>query len=159
MCATLTRSHVLALHILRATHVYTAEGIEDCRKMCGGHGYLMASGIPELLGDYMQNPTVEGENTMLTQQVVGILLKALQGGKGIAAVGGDRQYLSEWKGGSKCAATQESDMLKLTVLHAAYRSVGAISCDLVRTCATSQCHLCKKQAVIYTSFRHRIHAA
>lgn len=47
----------------------TAAGIEDCRKACGGHGYLQSSGLPEHLGNYLQMCTVEGENHMLTQQV------------------------------------------------------------------------------------------
>eukprot|EP00904_Undaria_pinnatifida_P002062 jgi/Undpi1/11857/HiC_scaffold_4.g01556.m1 len=47
----------------------TAAGIEDCRKACGGHGFLQSSGIPEHLGTYLQACTVEGENHMLTQQV------------------------------------------------------------------------------------------
>lgn len=47
----------------------TAAGIEDCRKACGGHGFLQSSGIPEHLGAYLQSCTVEGENHMLTQQV------------------------------------------------------------------------------------------
>lgn len=52
-----------------------ADGIEDCRKACGGHGYLQASGLPEILQSYLQNPTVEGDNYMLPQQTVRILLK------------------------------------------------------------------------------------
>ena len=55
-----------------------ADGIEDCRKACGGHGYLVASGFPELLTTYLQNPTVEGDNYMLPQQVCKILLKLLK---------------------------------------------------------------------------------
>lgn len=47
-----------------------AEGMEDCRKGCGGHGYLQSSGLPELIGTYLQECTVEGENHMLTQQVL-----------------------------------------------------------------------------------------
>jgi acyl-CoA oxidase len=47
---------ILSVH--DATTTTTAEGIEDCRKCCGGHGYLAASGLPELLGDYLQNCTV-----------------------------------------------------------------------------------------------------
>lgn len=47
----------------------TAAGIEDCRKACGGHGFLESSGLPEFLGSYLQSCTVEGENHMLTQQV------------------------------------------------------------------------------------------
>jgi hypothetical protein len=29
-----------------------AEGIEDLRKCCGGHGYVMSSGIAALEADY-----------------------------------------------------------------------------------------------------------
>jgi acyl-CoA oxidase len=55
-----------------------ADGIEECRKACGGHGFLVASGLPELLGTYLQNPTVEGDNHMLPQQTVRVLLKLVQ---------------------------------------------------------------------------------
>lgn len=61
----------------------TADGIEDCRKACGGHGYLVASGLVELCNTYLQSCTVEGDNQMLPQQVVKVLLKlvgALQTG-------------------------------------------------------------------------------
>ncbi|GMH95739.1 hypothetical protein TrST_g12682 [Triparma strigata] len=54
-----------------------AEGIENCRRACGGHGYLVASGFPELLTTYQQNPTVEGDNYMLPQQTGKVLLKLL----------------------------------------------------------------------------------
>jgi len=56
----------------------TANGIEDARKSCGGHGFLQASGIPELSLTYLQNPTVEGDNYMLPQHVVKVLLKLPQ---------------------------------------------------------------------------------
>jgi acyl-CoA oxidase len=55
-----------------------ADGMEDCRKACGGHGFLQCSGLPELVTTYLQNPTVEGDNYMLPQQVVKVLLKLLQ---------------------------------------------------------------------------------
>lgn len=55
-----------------------ADGIEECRKACGGHGFLACSGLPELLGTYLQNPTVEGDNHMLPQQTVRVLLKLVQ---------------------------------------------------------------------------------
>jgi len=52
--------------------------MEDCRKACGGHGYLQSSGLPELVTTYLQNPTVEGDNHMLPQQVVKVLLKLVE---------------------------------------------------------------------------------
>lgn len=55
----------------------TADGLEKARKCCGGHGFLVSSGLPELIGTYLQNPTVEGDNAMLHQQTVRVLLKVL----------------------------------------------------------------------------------
>ena len=73
-------AQALALHIassgLKALcSALTCDNIEICRKACGGHGYLLASGIPELLGTYKQAATVEGENFMIAQQTTRGLLK------------------------------------------------------------------------------------
>lgn len=54
---------------------FTADGIEDCRKACGGHGFLVCSGLVELSNTYLQSCTVEGDNQMLPQQVLKVLLK------------------------------------------------------------------------------------
>jgi acyl-CoA oxidase len=59
------------------TTMVTADGIEECRKACGGHGFLACSGLPELFLTYLQSPTVEGDNHMLPQQVVKVLLKVV----------------------------------------------------------------------------------
>ncbi|KAI9997197.1 hypothetical protein PInf_000633 [Phytophthora infestans] len=50
-------------------------GIETCRRACGGHGYLLSSGLPVLLGDVLQMVTAEGENFVLCQQTARALLK------------------------------------------------------------------------------------
>jgi len=71
---------------------FTADGIEDCRKACGGHGFLVASGLVELSNTYLQSCTVEGDNQMLPQQVVKVLLKL------VAAVqSGDAAAVEEYK--------------------------------------------------------------
>lgn len=57
---------------------FTADGIEDCRKACGGHGFLMCSGLVELSNTYLQSCTVEGDNHMLPQQVIKVLLKLVE---------------------------------------------------------------------------------
>ena len=56
---------------------FTADGIEDCRKACGGHGFLVCSGLVELSQTYLQSCTVEGDNQMLPQQVLKVLLKLI----------------------------------------------------------------------------------
>lgn len=60
------------------TSMIAADGMEECRKSCGGHGFLECSGLPELITSYLQNPTVEGDNHMLPQQVIKVLLKLVQ---------------------------------------------------------------------------------
>ena len=45
------------------------DGIEECRKLCGGHGYLCSSGLPELFAVYVPACTYEGDNVVLLLQV------------------------------------------------------------------------------------------
>ena len=68
---TLKQFHAASSSLKSMCTGVTAAGIEDCRKACGGHGFLQSSGLPEFLGSYLQSCTVEGENHMLTQQVRG----------------------------------------------------------------------------------------
>ncbi|KAF2864023.1 acyl-CoA oxidase [Piedraia hortae CBS 480.64] len=57
-----------------ASHT-AAEGLEVCRRACGGHGYSSFSGIGPFYADYLPTVTWEGDNYMLTQQVARYLLK------------------------------------------------------------------------------------
>lgn len=76
--AEVTDIHASSSALKSFTTTVAADGIEDCRKACGGHGYLQSSGLPELITTYLMNPTVEGDNHMLPQQVVKVLLKLVQ---------------------------------------------------------------------------------
>lgn len=49
--------------------------IERCRLACGGHGYLLISGLPRLYATTVAACTYEGENTVLYLQVARFLLK------------------------------------------------------------------------------------
>jgi len=110
-----------------------ADGMEDLRKACGGHGFLQASGLPELLGTYLQNPTVEGDNHMLPQQTVRVLLKIVQ-----AVQNGDKdtilaykkcdsiylvQEISKVMNGQNCGCPveHENEFLNVEVLLAAFK--------------------------------------
>ncbi|KAG9603418.1 acyl-CoA oxidase, partial [Aureobasidium melanogenum] len=44
------------------------DGLEVCRRACGGHGYSSFSGIGTWYADYLPTATWEGDNYMLTQQ-------------------------------------------------------------------------------------------
>jgi acyl-CoA oxidase len=93
----------------------TATGIEECRKACGGHGYLQTSGLPELLGTYLQNCTVEGENYMIAQQTTRQLLKIMGTGHG---ADGDASYLLDIhkSAGVRCSACSVEDFCSADAL-------------------------------------------
>ncbi|OCK75015.1 acyl-coenzyme A oxidase 1 [Lepidopterella palustris CBS 459.81] len=63
-----------------------ADGAEDARKCCGGQGYLLTSGLPEIVAAATATASFEGENYVLWQQVGRYLFKcidALKAGKPI----------------------------------------------------------------------------
>ena len=61
---------------LKAHSTWTvSEGIEECRKACGGHGYLLVSGLVQLFADYVPACTYEGDNYVLIQQTAKYLFK------------------------------------------------------------------------------------
>ena len=69
--------HVASAGLKALCSRLTCEGLETCRLACGGHGFLASSALPDVLGTYKQNATVEGENYMIAQQTTRGLLKAL----------------------------------------------------------------------------------
>eukprot|EP00055_Hartaetosiga_balthica_P003673 m.8589 g.8589 ORF g.8589 m.8589 type:complete len:659 (-) comp3192_c0_seq1:317-2293(-) len=74
----------------------TSQSLEECRKACGGHGYSLFSGLPDLYVEYVPACTYEGENTVMYLQCARYLLKMLNiaknDGKGIPA---ELHYLLE----------------------------------------------------------------
>jgi acyl-CoA oxidase len=53
--------HALNSGLKSVTSFQAAQGMEQCRLACGGHGYLMASGIPTIFGVVVGGCTSEGE--------------------------------------------------------------------------------------------------
>eukprot|EP00301_Raphidiophrys_heterophryoidea_P026218 c8999_g1_i1.p1 GENE.c8999_g1_i1~~c8999_g1_i1.p1 ORF type:complete len:699 (+),score=214.77 c8999_g1_i1:63-2159(+) len=70
------------------------EGIEDLRKCCGGNGYLLASGIGALEGDYKWQITAEGDFVILTLQTARFLVKSVDTARSGQAVAGLCEYLA-----------------------------------------------------------------
>ena len=56
---------------------YAHECIEECRKCCGGQGFLLSSGIAKLAPDFSEWVTVEGEQVILSLQCARFLIKAV----------------------------------------------------------------------------------
>nr|AWK67839.1 ACOX [Dunaliella tertiolecta] len=72
----------------------TADGIESCRRTCGGHGYSKLPGLPTLFQNYVQNVTWEGDNNVLCLQTARYLLKALVGVQRGQQATGSASYLN-----------------------------------------------------------------
>ncbi|KAL4175778.1 hypothetical protein KRP22_000737 [Phytophthora ramorum] len=73
----LTVGHVMSCGLKVFTTDLATAGIETARRACGGHGYLLSSGLPILLGDAVQTVTTEGDNLVLSVQTARALLKIL----------------------------------------------------------------------------------
>ncbi|KAJ7612038.1 acyl-CoA dehydrogenase/oxidase [Mycena polygramma] len=57
-----------------------ADGVEDARKCCGGHGYLAMAGFMHLGATATSMATIEGENYVMYQQTARFLIKSAEGG-------------------------------------------------------------------------------
>ncbi|KAF2021490.1 acyl-coenzyme A oxidase 1 [Aaosphaeria arxii CBS 175.79] len=68
--------HASSCGLKALSSTIAAEGLEVCRRACGGHGYSSFSGIGPWYSDYLPTTTWEGDNYMLTQQVARYLLKS-----------------------------------------------------------------------------------
>lgn len=67
-----------ALSGMKATSTVRAhESIEECRKCCGGQGFLTSSGIGKISPDFSEWVTVEGEQVILSLQTARFLMKAV----------------------------------------------------------------------------------
>eukprot|EP01018_Ginkgo_biloba_P002585 Gb_39042 [translate_table: standard] len=133
--STLAEAHACTAGLKSLTTSVTADGIEDCRKLCGGHGYLCSSGLPELFAVYVPACTYEGDNTVLLLQVARFLMKTLSqlGSQkkpvGTAAYLGRVEYLLT----NNCGASKAEDWLKPSVVLEAFE---ARSARLAVNCAS-----------------------
>merc|ERR1712130_81997 len=75
--------------------VWAHANIEECRKACGGQGYLLSSGIAEQSRSFSSAVTVEGEQVILSLQVARFLIKAVRAVKNGRAVAGSVTYLKD----------------------------------------------------------------
>lgn len=131
--STLAEAHACTAGLKSLTTSVTADGIEDCRKLCGGHGYLCSSGLPELFAVYVPACTYEGDNTVLLLQVARFLMKTVQQLRskrpmGTAAYLGKLEYLLE----NNCTVSKAEDWLKPSVVLEAFE---ARSARLAAKCA------------------------
>ncbi|KAL7754007.1 hypothetical protein RI367_000940 [Sorochytrium milnesiophthora] len=96
------------------------DGIEELRRACGGHGFMMSSGLPYMLFNYAPNVTYEGENYLLTQQTARYLLKQVHkyNTQGVDALSSLTAYLDTTPQSiseARCTASAVADWFNPTV--------------------------------------------
>lgn len=67
--------HALSCCLKAVASADAANGVEQLRLACGGHGYMDASGFPAIYGLVTAICTYEGENTVLLLQTARYLVK------------------------------------------------------------------------------------
>ncbi|KAI8971350.1 acyl-CoA dehydrogenase/oxidase C-terminal [Pilobolus umbonatus] len=73
-----------------------SEGIEECRKAMGGHGFSSYSGVADLFASIVPANTYEGDNFVLCQQTARSLLKQLKSvSQGNLIKAGNSDYLNK----------------------------------------------------------------
>ncbi|KAG9462846.1 hypothetical protein GDO78_022998 [Eleutherodactylus coqui] len=96
-----------------------SNGVEVCRKACGGHGYSLYSGLPSLYTKVTASCTYEGENTVLHLQVARFLVKCFAAAQSGTPLPTSTAYLSS-PSASGCQATTPVDFLNPEVYLKAY---------------------------------------
>ncbi|XP_066452700.1 peroxisomal acyl-coenzyme A oxidase 2-like isoform X2 [Eleutherodactylus coqui] len=96
-----------------------SNGVEVCRKACGGHGYSLYSGLPSLYTNVTASCTYEGENTVLHLQVARFLVKCFAAAQSGTPLPTSTAYLSS-PSASGCQATTPVDFLNPEVYLKAY---------------------------------------
>ncbi|KMZ63073.1 Acyl-CoA oxidase [Zostera marina] len=75
--STLPETHACTSGLKSVITTATSYGIDECRKLCGGHGYLCSSGLPDLYAVYVPACNYEGDNVVLLLQVARFLMKTI----------------------------------------------------------------------------------
>ncbi|KAI9499269.1 acyl-CoA dehydrogenase/oxidase C-terminal [Zychaea mexicana] len=118
--------HASSSGLKSLTSFMAVDGIEECRRSCGGHGYSMFSGLGHFYQDYLPNMTVEGDNNMIYQQTSRYLLKTYRNVIAGTAKPSEHnltfiylsQYLQNPK--AKCPANSANDFLNPEVILTAF---------------------------------------
>jgi len=120
--------HATSAGLKSLTTTLASNGIEECRKCCGGHGYSKAAALSDLYVNYVPACTYEGDNIVMALQTARFLVKSLEkAGKGKRLVG-SVSYLQDKSLKGNCPAASEKEMRDGGILLHAYgtRARGSI---------------------------------
>ncbi|XP_068109852.1 peroxisomal acyl-coenzyme A oxidase 2 [Hyperolius riggenbachi] len=96
-----------------------SNGVEVCRKACGGHGFSLYCGIPTLYTKVVASCTYEGENTVLHLQAARFLIKSFGAAQMGKSLSGFTSYLSSPLS-TGCQAKTHQDFLNPNTYVKAY---------------------------------------
>ncbi|KAL3665480.1 hypothetical protein V7S43_009515 [Phytophthora oleae] len=99
-----------------------SEGIEICRRLCGGHGFSQSSSLGHLFAEIAGANTFEGTSDVLVQQHARYLLKVLAA---LPSSTESTTFLNTWKtygdGNLRCQAQTSTDFGNFDLLLEAFR--------------------------------------
>jgi acyl-CoA oxidase len=90
--STLPYVHMLMCGLKAWTSQTAADGAEEARKMCGGHGYMALSGLPDIVASVTATCTFEGENFVMWGQIARYLVKGMD----LAVLPRDMAYMDSF---------------------------------------------------------------
>jgi acyl-CoA oxidase len=67
--------HIMSAGLKAYASQLSADGSEEARRCCGGHGYSVLSGFPDIVTTQASMPILEGENHVMYQQTARYLIK------------------------------------------------------------------------------------
>lgn len=94
--------------------------VEVCRRSCGGHGFLMASGVAQNAVAGLALVTVEGENTVLYLQTARYLMKQIANALSGTKTEGSTAYMNKDATAYSCPLQSPEDCRDLNKLKEIY---------------------------------------
>ena len=110
------------------------DGIEEARRACGGHGYGLFSGLPQVLLNCLRMYSTEGDNNVLYLQTARFLLSSWRSAStgDVEALAGNVLYYADLAAddgaaieGQTCSAATIEQLCDPEVQLAAFRHVAA----------------------------------
>ncbi|KAJ8735314.1 hypothetical protein PYW07_006934 [Mythimna separata] len=126
---TLPEFHALSSCLKAISTSDSAHLIEQCRHACGGHGYMISSGIPHLYNFVSATRTYEGDYTVLLLQTARFLVKAYEQAEAKQPLTPTVAYLAYAFSGSKTTWDSSPDGI--------IRSFQALSAGKVASCVAN----------------------
>ena len=93
--STLAYTHATMASMKAYATSTAADGAEDARRLCGGHGFVSISGLPELVSMVFAATTFEGENYVMYLQTARYLIKCASTIRRGGSVPSQMSYLSD----------------------------------------------------------------